>query len=172
MTIKQGNFMNMIKSNMGRVAGMLAACALIGWFACCSAEGAGDETGRLTWSTDLPKALAQAKAEKKAVLMDFTGSDWCPPCKALHKNVLVSKEFEDYAEKNLILVVVDFPKSKPQTEELKKANEQLQEKFKVEGFPTIIVLDGDGKQLSKTVGYDGEKPKEFIAKLEALKKKS
>src|SRR5947209_4624292 len=66
------------------------------------------------WLTDLPKALGKAKAEKKLVLMDFTGSDWCPPCKALHKNVLSSKEFEGYAQTNLVLVLVDFPRSKPQ----------------------------------------------------------
>jgi len=53
MSTNKDNFMNIIKNNLGRVAGMLAACALVGWFAGCSAEGAGDETGRLTWSTDL-----------------------------------------------------------------------------------------------------------------------
>src|SRR6266436_3849413 len=149
MSTKNGDFMNIIKNNLGRVAGMLAACALVGWFAGCSAEGAGDEAGRLTWSTDLPKALQQAKAEKKLVLMDFTGSDWCPPCKALHKNVLSSEAFADYAKKNLVLVDVDFPRQKTLTEELKKANEKLSERFKVEGFPTIVVLSEDGKELKK-----------------------
>jgi protein disulfide-isomerase len=124
------------------------------------------------WMIDLPKAQAKAKAEKKLVLMDFTGSDWCPPCKALKKNVLSSPEFEKFAKDNLVLVEVDFPRSKPQTEELKKANEKLSQKFKVEGYPTVIMLDGDGKQLSKDVGYGGEKPGEFIAKLEKLKNKS
>ena len=73
-----------------------------------------------TWLTDLPKAQAQAKAEKKIVLMDFTGSDWCPPCKALHKNVFSTQEFQEYAAKNLVLVEVDFPRAKQQTEELRK----------------------------------------------------
>jgi thioredoxin-related protein len=124
------------------------------------------------WLTDLAKAQSKAKAEKKLVLMDFTGSDWCPPCKALHKNVLVSPEFEAYAKTNLVLVEVDFPHSKPQSEELKKANEALQEKFNIEGFPTVILLDGNGKQLSKTVGYSGETPKQFIAAVEKAKKKA
>src|SRR5438552_12616557 len=84
------------------------------------------------WLTDLPKAQAQAKAEKKLVLMDFTGSDWCPPCKALHKNVLTSPEFEAYAKTNLVLVVVDFPRSKSQSEELKKSNDELKDKFNIE----------------------------------------
>jgi protein disulfide-isomerase len=81
-----------------------------------------------------------------------------------------SPEFEAYAKENLVLVVVDFPNSKPQTDELKAANKKLAEKFEIEGYPTVIVLDADGKKLSKDVGYGGEKPKEFIAKLEKVKK--
>ncbi len=124
------------------------------------------------WLTDLSKALALAKAEKKWVLLDFTGSDWCPPCKALHKNVLTSKEFTDYAGTNLVLVLVDFPNSLPQSDELKQANAALKEKYKIEGFPTVIVLDGDGKLLDKQLGYSGDKPAQFIANLEKLKNKT
>ena len=123
------------------------------------------------WLTDLAKAQAKAKAEKKMVLMDFTGSDWCPPCKALHKNVLTSAEFVQFAKGNLVLVELDFPRSKPQSDTLKKANEALSQKFGIDGYPTVIVLDADGKQLSKEVGYGGTPPKEYVAKLEKLKKK-
>jgi thioredoxin-related protein len=122
------------------------------------------------WLTDLPKAQAKARSENKMVLMDFNGSDWCPPCKALRKNVLSSPEFVQYAKKNLVLVDVDFPRHKTQSEELKKANEQLSEQYKVEGFPTVVVLSSEGKELTKKVGYDGESPKDFIAELEKLKK--
>src|SRR5215831_6755844 len=90
------------------------------------------------WLTDLSKAQSQAKNEKKWVLMDFNGSDWCPPCKALRKNVLSSPEFIQYAKTNLVLVDVDFPKFTPQSEEQKKANERLSEHYKVEGLPTIV----------------------------------
>jgi protein disulfide-isomerase len=124
------------------------------------------------WLTDLPKALEKAKTEKKQVLLDFTGSDWCPPCKALHKNVLTSKEFEDYADKNLVLVVVDFPRSKEQTEELKTANKALSEKFKIEGYPTVILLNAEGKELDKKVGYGGEKTEAVIARLDKAKSKA
>lgn len=129
------------------------------------------QAAELSWLTDLPSAQAKAKAENKMVLVDFTGSDWCPPCKALYKNVLASEEFVDYAKKNLVLVEADFPRSKPQSDELKKANKKLSARFEIEGYPTVIVLDGNGKQLSKEVGYGGAKPKEFIAKIDALKKK-
>lgn len=123
------------------------------------------------WLTDLPKAQAQAKKENKMVLIDFTGSDWCPPCKALKKDVFSSKEFISYAKDKFVLVEIDFPRSKPQSADLKKANEALQEKFKIEGFPTVVILDSTGKELKKEVGYSGEKPKEYIAMLDKVVKK-
>lgn len=124
-----------------------------------------------TWMTDLSKAQAKAKAEKKMVLVDFTGSDWCPPCKALHKNVLSSPEFLNYAKDNLVLVEIDFPRSKPQTPEMKRANKELAKKHNIEGYPTVIVFDSNGKELSKDVGYDGKtKAADYVAKLKALKK--
>jgi protein disulfide-isomerase len=122
------------------------------------------------WMTDLPKAQAKAKAEHKMVMMDFNGSDWCPPCKALHKNVLESPEFAKYAKDNLVLVDVDFPRSKKQSDELKKANQELQKKHEIKGYPTIVVLSSDGKELKKKVGYSGQKAADFIAELDKLKK--
>ena len=72
-------------------------------------------------------------------------------------------------KKNLVLVDVDFPRHKDQTEELKKANEALSKKYSIEGFPTVIVLSSEGKELKKQVGYDGQTTKDFIAELEKLK---
>jgi thiol:disulfide interchange protein len=141
---------------LGLLVGFLAAQAL-------AADG--------TWLTDLPKAQAKAKAEKKMVLVDFTGSDWCPPCKALHKNVLSSPEFLSYAKDNLVLVEIDFPRTKPQSDDLKKANKELSKKHNIEGYPTVIVFDSNGKELLKDVGYDGKgKAADFVAKLKGLKK--
>src|SRR3954468_1656004 len=99
------------------------------------------------WLTDVPKAEAKAKAEKKLVMLDFTGSDWCGWCIKLHKEVFSQPEFSDYAKKNLVLVEVDFPRKKEQSSEQKKANAALQEKYKIQGYPTIIVLDGDGSKV-------------------------
>src|SRR5260370_37283749 len=123
------------------------------------------------WLTDLAKAQAQAKVEKKMVFMDFTGSDWCPPCKSLHKNVLTSSDFLNYAKENLVLLVVDFPRGKPQGEALRTANEELAKKFAVDSFPTIIVLGANGKKLSQESGYDGSNANEFVAKLKKLNAK-
>ena len=122
------------------------------------------------WLTDLPKAQEKAKAEKKLVLIDFTGSDWCPPCKNLHKTVLTAPEFTAFAKDNLVLVEIDFPNSKPQSAELKAANKELAKKFGITGYPTVVVLDASGKELFKKVGYGGTPAKAYVADLAKLKK--
>jgi protein disulfide-isomerase len=121
------------------------------------------------WLTDLPKAQAQAKNENKLVMLDFTGSDWCGWCFKLRDEVFSLKEFKDYADKNLVLVEVDFPQKKKLSAELIKANNALQEKYNVQGYPTIIVLNGAGKKVGE-LGYMKGGPKAFIAALEKLKK--
>ena len=123
----------------------------------------------LEWSTDLPKAQAQAKAEKKLVMLDFTGSDWCGWCIRLHKEVFSTPEFAEYARKNLVLVEVDFPRKKALSAEQKKANQALQGKYKIEGYPTLIVLDGDGKKVGQ-LGYVKGGPKAWIAEFESQTK--
>ena len=123
------------------------------------------------WLTDLPKALDQAKAEKKVVLLDFTGSDWCGWCKRLDNEVFSTSEFKEYATKNLVLVEVDFPERKKQSPELKKANEGLKSKYNVDGFPTLVVLNEAGREIGRQSGYLSGGSKAFIAKLESFKKK-
>ncbi|NBR85687.1 MAG: thioredoxin family protein [Verrucomicrobia bacterium] len=120
----------------------------------------------LTWLTDLPKAKAQAKAEGKLVLLDFTGSDFCPPCIRLAKEVFPTKEFSDYAKQHLVLVEVDFPAKKKQAPELKAANEALQKEFKVDGYPTLIVLTPEGKKLGE-LSFDAD-AKQLVAELKKL----
>ncbi|HVV02413.1 MAG TPA: thioredoxin family protein [Verrucomicrobiae bacterium] len=123
------------------------------------------------WMTDLPKAQAKAKAEHKLVVMDFTGSDWCPWCIKLRNEVFSKPEFEAYAKKNLVLVEVDFPRAKKQSKAQKEANQQLQQQYKIEGYPTVVVLNEDGKKVGE-LGYQEGGPKPFIEKLNSIKKSS
>ena len=121
------------------------------------------------WITDAAKAQEQAKKENKLVLLDFTGSDWCGWCIKLKNEVFDKKEFKEYADKNLVLVEVDFPRKKEQSAEQKKANRELAQKYGIRGYPTIIVLDGSGKQVGE-LGYMKGGPEPFIAELKKLKK--
>ncbi len=121
------------------------------------------------WVTDYKKAQEDAKAGKKLMLLEFTGSDWCGWCMKLDKEVFSTPEFQNYASRNLILVKLDFPRRKPQTEALKKQNEQLAQKYGIQGFPTIIVLNGQGEKVGE-LGYMEGGPSPFLAKLETLPK--
>ena len=124
-----------------------------------------------TWLTSVPDAQAQAKKENKLVLLNFTGSDWCSWCKKLDAEVFSKTEFSDYAKKNLVLVEVDFPNQKKLDAALVKANDALKDKYKVTGYPTLVVLNPDGKVVWNQVGYMEGGPKAVIAKLDEAKKK-
>jgi len=136
--------------------------------ACWALAQAG--AAELDWMTDLGKAQAKAKEENRLVLMDFTGSDWCPWCIKLRKEVFSTPEFTEYAKKNLVPVEIDFPQRKQQPAELKKANRALQAKYEIRGYPTVVVLNGQGKKVGE-LGYEAGGPKPFIAKLQELKAK-
>ena len=121
------------------------------------------------WLIDAEKAQAQAAKENKAVLMDFTGSDWCPPCKQLKSKVLDSTAFKEYAAKNLVLLELDFPNDKKKvSKETQAQNAKLSKEYKITGYPTIIVLDKNGKELGREVGFSGETPAEYIKKLDSF----
>lgn len=126
----------------------------------------------VSWQTDAAKAKAQAQKENKLVLLDFTGSDWCGWCIKLNHDTFSKQEWVDYAKKNLVSVEVDFPRSKEQSEAQKSANEALQKKFNVEGFPTIVVMKPDGTVVWKQEGYLAGGPKAMIEAIETAKKKA
>lgn len=121
------------------------------------------------WLTDFTKAQAQAKAEDKLLLLDFTGSDWCGWCRVLRAEVFSQPEFEEYAKKNLVLMTVDFPRAKPLSAEVRTQNQLLAQKFEIRGFPTIVILNGDGK-LVGFLGYVHGGPDAFISELKQIPK--
>ena len=120
----------------------------------------------LVWRTDLAKAQATAKAENKLILIDFTGSNWCPPCKMLDRDVFRTPEFAAYAQKNLVLVKADFPRPNNLPKAQQEANEKLSDRFSIKGLPTLVLLDEAGKEVGRSVGYDGEGLKRFMSRLE------
>jgi protein disulfide-isomerase len=119
------------------------------------------------WKTDYSAALAQAAKENKMVLLDFTGSDWCGWCIKLQKDTFSKPEFKKFAEQSLVLVELDFPRGKTQSDELKRQNEELAEKFGVQGFPTLVLLDPQGKEAARNVGYLQGGPEAFIQWVES-----
>lgn len=121
------------------------------------------------WETDVDAAIALAKKDGKSVMLEFTGSDWCPPCIMMAKKVFSKEEFVTAASKDFVLVHLDFPKG---DKELAKKNEPYSEKYKIEGFPTVILLDGEGKEFDRFFASAYPDVEPFLAHLkDALAKK-
>jgi rhodanese-related sulfurtransferase/thioredoxin-related protein len=123
------------------------------------------------WFTDLPKAQVQAKAEGKSVLLFFHGSDWCPTCLEMQRQVFDSPEFAQYARRALILVDVDFPENKSQSDEVKRVNLALKTRFNLSeelggGYPTLVLLNDQGGTLFQETGYAGGGLAEVLPKLQ------
>ena len=121
------------------------------------------------WITSYEQGQQEAKANNKLVLLDFTGSDWCGWCILLDREVFSKPQFKEYASKNLVLVEVDFPKMKPMSDAMRMQNIRLAQQYQIQGFPTIVVLNGDG-QIIAELGYMQGGPDAFIAVLEKLRK--
>jgi thioredoxin-related protein len=121
------------------------------------------------WTDNYRDALARAKAESKLLFVEFTGSDWCPPCKQQAAEVFAKPEFKEYAAKNLILLQLDYPKNKELKKEIKEQNSELRKQFSIRGFPTMVVLNGEGTELGRWVGYDGKGVERTIARIEGCK---
>jgi thioredoxin-related protein len=114
------------------------------------------------WVTDYNAALATAAKENKKVLLDFTGSDWCGWCIKLKKETFDQPAFKEYADKNLVTVEIDFPQRKTLDAQLQKQNSALQEQYQVQGFPTLVLLDPQGKVIKQQSGYIPGGPKGFV----------
>lgn len=112
----------------------------------------------LKWYTDVREAITVSNKEQKPMLMFFTGSDWCGWCIRLQNEVLKTDEFKKWAASNVILVELDYPRAVPQTPELKSQNNELQQAFGIQGFPTVYFTSAetkDGRVNFKGLGKTG-----------------
>lgn len=106
------------------------------------------------WLTDFEKAKQEAQKTGRRILVLFTGSDWCGWCKKLKAETLDTKDFKDFAGKQLVLLYVDFPRNKTIPAELKAHNQRLRKQLlKNGGYPTTLLLDKNGKEITRIIGY-------------------
>ena len=110
------------------------------------------ESGNAAWLTDFEAAKQEAARRNVPILADFAGSDWCGWCIRLDREVFTREEFARYAGGNLVLFLADFPQAKSQPAEVVEQNEELLAKYGVRGFPTVLLLDAEGKVLARS-GY-------------------
>jgi thioredoxin-related protein len=120
-----------------------------------------------TWLTDLKAAQDQARSQNKLILVNFTGSDWCSWCIRLKNEVFSKPEFASFADENLVLLEVDFPRRKAMSPDAKKANGKLADQYKVSGYPTVHVMDAAGQSFGQT-GYLPGGPNPFVARIKSI----
>ena len=120
------------------------------------------------WQTDFKAAQAKAKEEKKYLLVDFTGSDWCGWCIKLHNEVFDKEPFKTEAPSSSCSWNSIIPHQKEQSDDLKKQNKELSEKYKIEGFPTVLLMDAEGEVIART-GYREGGPDEYLKQLAELR---
>ena len=113
-----------------------------------------EEVINLKWILDIDEAMEISKKEHKPVLVYFTGSDWCPPCKMLKEDFFNSIEFEDRS-KQMVLLLVDIPRkvdviSKQQKE---KNNKLVNRYNKKGGYPNLVALNSYGEVIGELGGY-------------------
>lgn len=119
------------------------------------------------WITDYQQALKYAVELKRPVLINFTGSDWCGWCIKLSKEVFTQEAFLAFAKNNLVLLKIDFPQKIKQTPEEQKANQALAEKYEIQGYPTIVLVDSEGKEIKRT-GYKEGGSDKYVEHLRTL----
>lgn len=105
------------------------------------------------WHKDFAAAQAEAIAQDKPILLDFTGSDWCGWCITMRRQVFDTPEFKAYVRDKFILMEVDLPRNttKLSPAQLRQNNELVQ-RYAVAAFPTVIVITPQGKM---TGGFAG-----------------
>ena len=157
---RNGSLAEWFQVKILRLATLLLASGLLG-LASARAEA--------HWLTDFHQAQEEARAGHKLILINFTGSDWCPWCQVLHAEVFSKPEFEQYAKDNLVLMTADFPRSRALSNEVREQNRALAERYEVDGFPTIVVLNSEGKQVG-LLGYMPGGAEAFINELKKLPK--
>ena len=141
------------------------ACA-----ACAAKKVAADgkkKPEEVKWLTDFAKARATAKKQKRNIMVNFSGSDWCYWCKRLDGEVLSQKAFKDYARGRLVLFNADFPRAAKQSDKVKAQNDKLQKKYGIRGFPTVLLLNPEGKVLVQT-GYQKGGPEAYVKHLNKI----
>lgn len=131
-----------------------------------SLTGVGAVSTPAGWTDDYDEALKRAVNEKKHILADFSGSDWCHWCQKLDEEVFNTDEFRSVATNEYVLLMIDSPIDESfLSDKAKQQNPALIKKYGVRGFPTVLILDEKGEVVVRA-GYMPGGPKSYLEMLE------
>ncbi|MCB9916032.1 MAG: thioredoxin family protein [Planctomycetes bacterium] len=115
------------------------------------------------WYGDFDEAAKIAKEQHKDLFVDFTGSDWCGWCIKLHDEVFQYDSFLTAAQKDYVLVALDYPRSDEVKAKVPNParNEELREKYNIRGYPTILMMTAEGEVFAQS-GYREGGPEAYV----------
>ncbi len=131
------------------------------------------EIKSVEWHTNFTKVSALAAEQDKPILLFFHGSDWCPPCILMQKEVFQNAEFISFVSGKILFQDVDFPFNIKLSSEQYTHNQKLKSKFGLpeeytQGFPQVVIVDANGKVLYQEKGYAGEGTKKLMDKITSI----
>lgn len=106
-----------------------------------------------SWFTNFHEAKAEAEKKNLPMFLFFTGSDWCPWCERLTAETLDTAKFRDFVKDKFVLVFLDFPRKSILPEAVEWQNKKLSNRYGVEGFPTVIITEPNGRKIVE-LGYE------------------
>lgn len=140
-----------------------ALCAMVSAAVSAAALSSSVPAG---WGEDFAAARKSASANGKYILLAFSGSDWCPWCVKMDKDVYSVKSFVNGAKKDFELVMIDMPGDQSILSPLAKAqNRGLLQKYGVRGFPCSVLVHPNGDEVERFPGYRSEGPEAFLKEL-------
>lgn len=116
------------------------------------------------WLEDFEQAKDESEATGHPILMLFTGSDWCPPCKRLERDVFSDQVFLDFATEHLILMKFDYPRRGNQSADIKRQNAQASNDYNISGYPTVLLANSEGRRLM-LVNRSANDAEQFVNRL-------
>jgi protein disulfide-isomerase len=126
------------------------------------------ETSSAEWLDSFEEAMQMSASSGKPVLANFTGSDWCVWCQRLDEEVFAHPKFADWASENVVLLKLDYPvRLGRQSEKLKSQNAELKDRYGVDSYPTVLLIDASGNELGRT-GYVKGGPDEWIPAVQSI----
>ena len=100
------------------------------------------------WTTDIGEARSRAQKENRPVLVLFSGTDWCPPCKELRKNLLDTRDFRKLLDEKAVALYVHVPRRADDGFRKTMADFSF---VRLQSVPTILVTDPGITRVLQTV---------------------
>lgn len=116
-------------------------------------------TVEIVWESDMPSALERARSEGKPVLVNFY-ADWCVWCKRLESTTLRDAKVAAVLQSKVVPLSLDVDGE----------GKELSNEYRVDGLPTIVVLDAGGREIGRIPGY--MPPDSFLEQVESFLQQS